>query len=126
LFKKLDVNSDGNVSKNEMIEGFKHVGIDCEKEIDDIMENLDMDQSGSLDFSELKIVLIDWEKEINDENLAKVFSTNSQGIEFDAIKGELIEILPSEWIEFSKKVKFENGIVPFEPFKAYIKANLVY
>ena len=126
LFKKMDVNFDGNISKEEMIESFRSVGVKCENEIDDIMNNLDMDQSGSLDFTELKVVLIDWEKEIKCKLLAKIFNVEEQGISLETLKNELNEILPSEWYEFCKKVKVENGYVTLTRLKEYIRANIAY
>lgn len=126
LFKKMDVNFDGNISKEEMLDSFKQIGIEAEYEIDSIMENLDMDGSGSLDFSELKVVLIDWDKELKKKVLGKVFVGQDDCINFENFKHELSEILPSEWTDFCKKVKVENGKVSLAKLKEYIKANLAY
>ncbi|OMJ80197.1 hypothetical protein SteCoe_19603 [Stentor coeruleus] len=126
LFKKMDVNHDGNIAKDEMTESFKSIGIDCANEIDSIMNNLDMDQSGSLDFTELKIVLINWDKEIKKKLLGKVFEANEDGIDYEMFKHVLHEILPSEWTEFAKKVKVENNRISLPRLKEYLKANLVF
>lgn len=126
LFKKMDVNFDGNISKDEMIDSFKSVGVDCDKEVDDIMNNLDMDQSGSLDFSELKIALIEWEKEIKKKLLEKIFVVQEKGISLEELKLELSEILPSGWYEFCKKVKVEDGFISLENMKRYIKSNITF
>lgn len=126
LFKKMDVNFDGNISKEEMLDSFKQIGVDAEYEVDSIMENLDMDGSGSLDFSELKVVLIDWNKELKKKVLGKVFVAEGDSISFENFKHELSEILPSEWTDFCKKVKVENGKVPLGKLKEYVRANLAY
>ena len=125
LFKKMDVNFDGNISEDEIVESFKQIGVDIGNEAKSIMENLDMDGSGSLDFSELKIVLVDWYNEITVEALGKVFIANDGFIDFEDFKQELNDILPSEWNEFIKKSKVENGKVPLDKLREYILANLV-
>jgi calcium-dependent protein kinase len=124
LFKKMDVNFDGNISKDEIVESFKAIGLDCENEVDSIMQNLDMDQSGALDFSELKIVLIEWDKEITAESLGKVFNAENGVIDFEEMKQELSDILPSEWNEFCKKAKVEQGKVPLDRLREYILSNI--
>ena len=126
LFKKMDVDFNGNISKEEMLTSFQQIGVEADNEVDSIMNNLDMDGSGSLDFSELKIVLIDWEQKIKKKILGKVFVAENQSIEFESFKHELSEILPSEWTEFCKKVKVEHGKVSLARLKEYIKANLAY
>ena len=64
FFKRIDDNFDGKVSREEIIEAFNQVGINVTSEINSIMNNLDIDMSGYLDYTELKIVLADWTKEI--------------------------------------------------------------
>jgi hypothetical protein len=126
LFKKMDTDFNGNISKEEMLSSFQQIGVEAENEVDSIMANLDMDGSGSLDFSELKIVLIDWNAQIKRKILGKVFVAESDSIEFESFKHELSEILPSEWTEFCKKVRVEHGRVGLAKLKEYIRANLAY
>ena len=126
LFKKMDVNFDGNISKDEMVIAFKEIGVNCEGEIDEIMDNLDMDQSGSLDFSELKIVLVDWDKELKKKKLALLFVLSDEGVLLEDLKHEFPDVLPSEWYEFCKKVKVEGGCITLTRLKEYIKSNLIY
>ncbi|OMJ69370.1 hypothetical protein SteCoe_32934 [Stentor coeruleus] len=126
LFKKMDVNHDGNIGKAEMIDSFKSIGIDCANEMDSIMNNLDMDQSGSLDFTELKIVLINWDKEIKKKLLGKVFEANDGAIDYEAFKHQLHDILPSEWTEFAKRLRVENNRISLPRLKEYLKTNIVF
>ena len=123
-FKNIDENFDGRVSKEEIIYAFAQVELDIAQEIDSIMNNLDMDQNGYIDYSELKIALVDWDAIIKKKNLIKLFSFVDELISFEAFKIELAGILASEWADFSKKTKVENGMLSVGNLKVYIKANI--
>ena len=123
-FKNIDENCDGRVSKEEIIYAFAQVELDIAQEIDSIMNNLDMDQNGYIDYSELKIALVDWDAIIKKKNLIKLFSFVDELISFEAFKIELAGILASEWADFSKKTKVENGMLSVGNLKVYIKANI--
>ena len=59
-FKQIDDNFDGKISKQEIIDAFDQAGIDIKKEIEGIMGNLDNDQNGFIEYSELTLILTDW------------------------------------------------------------------
>ena len=88
------------------------------------MSNLDINQSGAVDFTELKIALIDWEKEIKKKQLRKVFKVKNETISLKSLKHRFPTILPHEWNEFGKKVKIENGRIDFASFKNYIRSAM--
>lgn len=53
IFKELDTNGDGKLSKEEVKDGYsKYLGDFNEEQIENIFNNLDFDHSGFLDFSE--------------------------------------------------------------------------
>jgi calcium-dependent protein kinase len=54
VFKLIDTNGDGKLSKEEVQMGFeKHFGIPMTKEkVEELFSNVDMDKSGFIDFSE--------------------------------------------------------------------------
>lgn len=53
IFKELDTNGDGKLSKEEVRDGYsKYFGDFNEEQIENIFNNLDFDHSGFLDFSE--------------------------------------------------------------------------
>ena len=54
IFEKLDLNGDGQLSKEELLIGFSHLFENedlAELEIDRIMSELDMNQNGFIDYS---------------------------------------------------------------------------
>lgn len=124
LFKQLDSDCDGTISKDEIVKAFSQVGIDASMEIDTIMTNLDIDLSGSLDFTELKIALVEWEKELTKKNLAKVFKSEQGNVSLELIKHKFNVVLPHEWNEFSKNTKVEEGQVSLKSLKNYLKSHI--
>lgn len=124
FFKEIDQNFDGTVSKDELVFAFAQVGINVDKEIDSIMNNIDMDQSGLIDFSELKIVLTDWDREIKKKSIAKIFNVVDDFIDLTTLKNGLAEILPSEWRDFSIKAQVEDEKVHIQKLKEFIRSNI--
>lgn len=124
LFKQLDSDCDGTVCNEEIVKAFAQVGVDASLEIDTIMTNLDIDLSGSLDFTEIKIALVEWETEMTKKNLAKAFKTEDGKVALEYLKHKFNVILPHEWNEFSKKAKVENGLVTLGNLKTYLKSNI--
>lgn len=124
VFKNIDSDFDGLITREEVGEAFSIVGIDASGEIEGIMANIDIDNSGFLDFTEIKIALTDWKKEIKVKNLKRVFVDDGQGVELQSLKHLFSEILPHEWNEFAWKVKAENGFIAMEKLKEYIRVNI--
>ena len=120
FFRKVDRDCNGILSKDELLEAFNEMGVDASLEIDMIMNNLDINKSGSLDFTEIKITLIDWENEINEDALAKVFEACNGAISFERFKHMFVQILPHEWNQFSRKVKCQEGEFTVGRLKEYI------
>ena len=56
LFKLLDVNGDGRLSKEELTEACSKIGSINIEEIEAIFENIDIDKSGFIDYSEFLAV----------------------------------------------------------------------
>lgn len=123
-FKEIDSNFDGTVSKNELVETFKKSGIDISEDINDIMKNVDIDQSGAVDYAELKVVLADWEKEIKKKNLAKVFNVKNGFVDLSGLITDLPQVLPSEWKKFCAAVKVQGNLVHVGEIKKYILSHL--
>jgi calcium-dependent protein kinase len=109
-FKNIDGDFDGFITREEVVEAFQIVGIDASGEINGIMSNIDIDSSGFLDFTEIKIALTKWDQMIKVKTLKKIFKNENEMIQLQSLKHLFPEILPHEWNEFAWKVKAENGI----------------
>lgn len=86
LFNIIDINGDGQLTKEELFNGLKvELGEErANKEIDIIMDSLDNDFSGFIEFQEFIRAGISKEKILTDKNLSYVFSI------FDADKSGII------------------------------------
>ena len=61
-FKQLDTNGDGVISRQELLDGYRLLGmdgIDLEQHIDNIMNNIDTDRNGYIDYNEFMVSATD-------------------------------------------------------------------
>ena len=74
-FQALDKNSDGKLSKEELIEGFSETmgQAAAEIEVDRILANVDLDKNGHIDYSEFISATIDKRKLLSKERLKAAF-----------------------------------------------------
>jgi calcium-dependent protein kinase len=74
-FKQLDKNSDGKLSREELIEGYRDIlGDLAEDEVDRIMKFADADGSGEIDYSEWVVATMDKRKLLTNEKLEVAFN----------------------------------------------------
>jgi calcium-dependent protein kinase len=75
-FKALDKNSDGKLSKAELIEGYTKIMGDlaAEEEVDRIFRIADADGSGEIDYSEFVVSAINKRKLLSNEKMATAFN----------------------------------------------------
>ena len=76
LFKKFDKDNNGQLSKDEIFEGFKSIlgEIEAKTEVERIMKDLDMDKSGYIDYNEFVIAASNRSKLFNKEKLELCFN----------------------------------------------------
>jgi len=73
-FQALDKNSDGKLSREELIEGYRvTLGDLAEEEVDRIMKIVDADGSGEIDYSEWVVASINKRKLLSTDKLESAF-----------------------------------------------------
>ena len=101
LYDKLDDNSDYQITKNELYKAYKEAGITVSnEELDKIINSLDFDNNGTIDYEEFIRMCIPKEKLFTETNLKNAF------LLFD--KDNKGFITPSKIIEFIQSKKNIN------------------
>jgi Ca2+-binding EF-hand superfamily protein len=74
-FKALDLDNDGQLSHEELMVGYtKTMGEDdAKKEVERIMDTVDVNQTGNIDFTEFLLATVDHKKLCDKDKLGKVF-----------------------------------------------------
>ena len=53
IFKEIDIDGDGNLSKEEILIGYeKHFGPISEEQVDEMFAKIDLDGNGTIDYTE--------------------------------------------------------------------------
>jgi calcium-dependent protein kinase len=74
MFQKLDKNKDGQLDRNELIEGFREIyGQVVEAEVDEIMALADLNGNGEIDFSEWLVATSKRQDIVNSKMLGQAF-----------------------------------------------------
>lgn len=81
-FKALDKNGDGTLSRQEILDGYKQTmnEEEAEAEVNRIMEMVDTDKSGEIDYTEFIAATMDRKKMVSKERLEQAFNM------FDKVK----------------------------------------
>lgn len=132
-FKALDKNSDGKLSRDELIEGYRQIMGDlAEAEVDRIMQIADADGSGEIDYSEFVVATMDKRKLLSNEKLETAFrlfdKDDSGSISADEIKDVLgvgKNIDEKVWNEIIYEVDANgDGEISFVEFKIMMQKLL--
>ena len=125
-FKTIDKNGDGKLSKDELLEEFvKNMSLDeAVNEVDRILETVDSDQNGFVDYYEFLSATIKKENLVSMKNLEtafKMFDTDGNGIiTAQEIKEIIGDDIDSEgiWEDIVKKVDQNgDGCIDLKEFK---------
>lgn len=115
LFQQFDTNGDGVLSKEEILNGYKTLMPfeDAEKEVERIMNEVDIDKSGTIDYNEFVLATINKQKLLNKEKLEatfKMFDKDGSGtITADEIKSVLGKTVDKNILEEMIKEVDTNG-----------------
>jgi calcium-dependent protein kinase len=125
-FKALDANSDGKLSREELIEGYRQtLGDMAEEEVDRIMKAADTDGSGEIDYSEWIVATTDKKRLLTDEKLKVAFNVFDRDGGGSISSSEIKEVLgvgknidEQVWAEIVKEVDPNgDGEISFIEFK---------
>lgn len=129
-FKALDKNSDGKLSRDELIEGYRKLyGELAESEVDKILARVDANGSGEIDYSEWIVATINKEKLLSKEKLKAAFTLfdvdgsgaiSSEEVKEILCKGQKID--EKVWKEIIDEVDIDgNGEIDFGEFSTMMK-----
>lgn len=115
LFQNFDENGDGVLTKEEILNGYKTIMPfeDAEKEVERIMNEVDIDKSGTIDYNEFVLAAINKQKLLNKEKLEatfKMFDKDGSGsISGDEIRSALGKTVDSKVLNEMIKEVDTNG-----------------
>eukprot|EP00347_Sterkiella_histriomuscorum_P020848 403336235 len=133
-FKALDKNSDGKLSREELIEGYTHIlGDLAEEEVDRIMLVADSDGSGEIDYSEWVVATMDKRKLLTNEKLEAAFNLFDRDGGGSISAAEIKEVLgvgknidEKIWNEIIMEVDANgDGEISFLEFKVMMQKLLI-
>jgi calcium-dependent protein kinase len=133
VFKSIDKNSDGKLSRKELIEGYTQIlGELAEDEVDRIMKIADTDGSGEIDYSEWVIATMDKKKLLTEDKLLMAFNMfdkdNGGSISSAEVKDTIgvgKNIDEKLWNEIINEVDVNgDGEISFQEFKIMMERLL--
>ena len=126
LYGKVDKNNDYKISKSELFKAYKEAKIPItQEELDDIMNCIDFDMNGTIDYEEFIRMCIPKEKLFTEENLENaflLFDTQKKGFITPIEIADFIQSSKNVSNEIKEKIKEEilkvtEEIIDFEEFK---------
>ena len=128
LFCKFDENKDGRLTKQEILKGFKKVKfLFCSSEdLENIMELIDVDKNGYIEYQEFISATISKEKILTEENLTRsfeMFDKDNNGkitpLELKLVLGQNLEEENDHvWKEIISDIDLDgDGEISFYEFK---------
>jgi calcium-dependent protein kinase len=126
LFKAMDENGDGVLSKQEMLDGYRKVFGETfdEEQVSEIFKKVDTDDNGCIDYHEFLLASMKDESIFSKQNLKEAFNyldkDGSGEISLDEIKAVLNEtkvISDEAWHKIITEVdKNGDGVISFDEF----------
>ena len=75
IFKSIDLDGDGNLTKEEILQGYEqHFGIPItEEQVNEMFEKIDLDGNGTIDYTEFVMATCNEDKIMTNERLKMAF-----------------------------------------------------
>ena len=119
LFKILDKNRDGKLSKDEIIDAMNALGLGFD--IENIMEKIDFNADGFIEYSEFAIATQNWTQLLECEEIIKNLNEGSETITLNDLKKKLPMIGSLEWAEFLKEIdRNKDGVISLNELQKYL------
>ena len=129
LFKKLDRDNNGTLSKQDLINGISLFNNITEREIDSIMNEVDVDKSGEIDYSEFVTAAINKNILLSSDKIMMAFNefdiSKSGGITVENMKAILAKDVACDdevWTRIFKEVdKNGDGVIDLQEFSEMMR-----
>ena len=137
IFNKIDINSDGTLTKDELLKAYKELGMDADKEkINEIINSIDFDKNGYIEYEEFIRVCIPPDQLFTEQNLKnafEMFDTNKKGfITYKDIVNNGLHVDNTFGQKFIEKLKEDilnkgdgDEILEFDEFMENMKNNVL-
>ena len=134
-FSSLDKNSDGKLSRDELLTGFTEImgAAAAQDEVERIMNTVDTDGNGWIDYSEFVMATLNKKNLLSDERLEaafRIFDKDNNGFidasEIRAVLGKGKNLDDGVWEELIQEVDINgDGEVSFKEFKKMMQQLIV-
>lgn len=127
IFMKMDENMDGRLTKEEVLKGFKKSRLIkvSNKEIQTIMDSVDLDKNGYIEYQEFLTATVDVKKLLTDQNLKKAFEMFDKDSSGNISAEEIQKVLGMDnshsehtWKRIVNEIDSDgDGEISYEEFK---------
>ncbi|CAG9318784.1 unnamed protein product [Blepharisma stoltei] len=129
LFRELDKNGDGKLSREELEDGYKNLKLVSKAQVEEIINNCDTDGSGYIDYSEFLMAATNWNQVFQKEQLRNAFSLYDQSgdglLSLEELKTSIPGIEDSEWDKFLEDADSDgDGMISLNELKQYLSNKI--